>query len=191
MNYNASFFRALVAEKLPYERFKHTIGVEVWARELARRFGLDQEAACLAALTHDMAKQFSLEDQVVKAKEWNLIYYSEDLDNPQVIHGRLAAYQLENEYQIKNRDILNAVANHTLGRPNMSPLEMLIYSADLTEPGRDFPGVDKLRRKLYYDLNKGTLACLEHTVQYLKKSNQGIHPLTLLTYNDLKNRLSE
>ncbi|NLM22387.1 MAG: HD domain-containing protein [Peptococcaceae bacterium] len=190
MSYTLDYFKALAAENLTEERFQHTIGVEAWAGKLALKFGLNKQAAALAALTHDLAKQFSLADQLAKAKEYNLIYYPEDLDHPQVLHGRIAAYVLENEYQISDRDILNAVANHTLGRPEMSPLEMLIYSADLTEPGRNFPGVDKLRQKLYHDLSRGTLACLEHTMQYLKDNKKVIHPLTLLTYKDLKHKLS-
>jgi predicted HD superfamily hydrolase involved in NAD metabolism len=185
MAYPLGHFRVYAAEKLEFERFQHTIGVEVLSSQLAKRYGIDVEAASLAALTHDMAKAFSQQEQLRKAKEWNLIHYPEDLENPGVIHGRVAAYILENEYQIKDKDILNAVANHTLGRPGMSSLEMLIYSADLTEPGRDFHGVDKLREKLYHDLKEGTLACVEHTLNYLKDTNKPIHPLTILTYKDL------
>lgn len=186
MAYSLGHFRILIAKKLQFERFQHTIGVEVLACELAKRNGIDIEATALAALTHDLAKMFSQQEQLQKAKEWGLILYPEDLENLQVIHGRVAAYILENDYQITDQDILNAVANHTLGRPGMSPLEMLIYSADLTEPGRDFPGVDKLREKLYYDLKEGTLACVKHTMDYLKEKNKPIHPLTILTYQDLK-----
>jgi predicted HD superfamily hydrolase involved in NAD metabolism len=186
MTYSLEKFRRLAYDTLKYERFQHTIGVEVFAHELAKRFGLDTEAASLAALTHDLAKEYPLDEQIEKAKKWGLIYYPEDIENPGVIHGRLAAYILEKEHNIEDKDILNAVANHTLGRPGMSDLEMLIYSADLTEPGRDFPGVDNLRQKLYHDLRDGTLACIEHILNHLRESNKPIHPLTLLTYEDLK-----
>ena len=70
----------------------------------------------------------------------------------------------------------------------MSRLEMLIYSADLTEPSRDFPKVDKLRQSLYDDLEKGTFNCVESTLRYLRESNHPIHPLTQLTYEDLQRR---
>lgn len=186
MTYSLGQFRALAATNLEFERFQHTVGVEVFARDLSKKYGIDPEAVSLAALTHDLAKMYSRQVQIQKAKEWNLIHYPEDLENPQVIHGRVAAYMLEHEYGIKDNDILNAVANHTLGRPGMSPLEMLIYSADMTEPGRDFPGVDKLREKLYDDLTEGTLACIEHTLDYLHQLNKPVHPLTILTYEDLK-----
>lgn len=183
------FFRRLVAEKLPYERFQHSIGVEVLAGELASRFGLDVYEAQLAGITHDLAKSFSLREQLKMAEKWNLILYPEDREHPQVIHGRISAYILKEEYGVINQDTLNAVANHTLGRPNMSELEMVIYSADLTEPGRNYDGVDKLRQKLYYDLREGTLACMEHTLSYLKNMDKAVHPLTVLAYQDLKDKL--
>ncbi|MGI6451366.1 MAG: bis(5'-nucleosyl)-tetraphosphatase (symmetrical) YqeK [Desulfitobacteriia bacterium] len=186
MAYSLGYFRVFAAKNFEFERFQHTIGVEVWATELAKKFGINTEKATLAALTHDLAKIYSQQEQLRLARDWNLLTYQEDLENPQVIHGRIAAYLLEHEYGITDEDILNAVANHTLGRPGMSPLEMLIYSADLTEPGRNFPGVDKLREKLYYDLKAGTLACVAHTIDYLVSTNKSVHPLTFLTYEDLK-----
>ncbi|KUO58237.1 MAG: phosphohydrolase [Gracilibacter sp. BRH_c7a] len=189
MSNQLGFFRILVAEKLSYERFQHSVGVEVLAGELAEKFGLDVYAAQLAAITHDLAKSLPYREQLKKANEWKLIHYPEDIQNPQVIHGRISAYILKEEYGVTNQDILNAVANHTLGRPNMSDLEMLIYSADLTEPGRNYDGVDKLREKLYYDLREGTLACMEYTLSYLRQINRAVHPLTVLAYQDLKNKL--
>ncbi|MCM1566563.1 MAG: HD domain-containing protein [Dehalobacter sp. 4CP] len=187
MNDRLEYFRTLASRKLSLERFQHTLGVEALAVELAPKFGVKEGDAGLAALTHDLAKEYIYPEQLKKAREWGLILYPEDLEIPQVIHGRVAAYMLQNLYAIKNEDVLNAVANHTSGRPGMSLLEMLIYSADLTEPGRNFPGVDKLRQKLYHDLKTGTLACVEHTLYYLKENNKPIHPLTILTYEDLKN----
>lgn len=191
MSKNLGFFRNLAARTLPYEKFRHSIGVEKMAAELAEIHGLDVEAARFAGITHDLAKPLPFQEQLKKAEEFNLLYYPEDRDNPQVLHGRIAAYMLEHEYGISNRDILNAVANHTLGRPGMSPLEMLIYSTDLTEPSRNYDGVDKLRQKLYYDLKQGTFACIEHTLNYLNKTGRQVHPLTILTYEDFKKFLEE
>lgn len=183
------YFSRLASEILPYERFQHSVGVEIFAAELAKKFGLDVDATRLAAITHDLGRAFSKKEQLEKAEKWGLLHYPQDRENPQVIHGRISAYILENEYEISDRDVLNAVANHTLGRPGMSDLEMLIYSADMTEPGRNYDGVDKLRQTLYHDLREGTLACMEHTLKYLEFMNREVHPLTVLAYEDLKNRL--
>jgi len=178
----------LVERVLSEERFKHILAVADWAEELARHHGLEPIKARCAGLAHDLAKEIPIKDQVSLARRWNLLHYPEDEQNPAVLHGPLAAYWLEHYYKVDDADVLAAVASHTLGRPGMSPLEMLIYSADLTERNRDFPKVDILRQSLYDDLEKGTLGCVERTLIYLRQKNNPIHPLTQLTYEDLQRR---
>lgn len=181
--------QALAKKSMSKRRFIHTQGVVEMAKKLAERFGIDREKAQIAAFLHDLKKEIPLERQLEMAREWNLLHYPEDEEAPYILHGPLAAYWLEHEYGYTNQEVLAAIAHHTLGRPGMGPLEMLIYSADLTEPNRVFPKVDKLRQSLYDNLEKGTLLCVEHTLEYLKRSKRMIHPLTELTYEDLKRRL--
>lgn len=178
----------LATRVLSEERFKHTLDVAEWAEKLARHHGLDPYKARCAGLAHDLAKEIPLEDQLGLARRWKLLQYPEDEQHPYVLHGRLAAYWLEHYYKVDDADVLAAIANHTLGRPGMSALEMLIYSADLTEASRDFPKVDILRQSLYDDLEKGTLDCVERTLIYLRQGNKPIHPVTQLTYEDLQRR---
>lgn len=178
----------LVSRVLSGERLKHTFEVADWAEVLARHHGLDPLKARCAGLVHDLAKQIPLKSQLRYARRWNLLKYPEDEQSPYVLHGPVAAYWLEHYYGLDDAEVIAAVANHTLGRPGMGQLEMLIYSADLTEPDRDFPKVDILRQSLYDNLEKGTLACVEHTLRYLKESKRPIHPLTQLTFDDLQRR---
>lgn len=180
--------RDLAARVLSEERLKHTLGVAGWAEVLARKHGLDPLKARCAGLVHDLAKEIPLNSQLRYARRWNLLKYPEDEQSPYVLHGPVAAYWLEHYYGLDDAEIIAAVANHTLGRPGMGPLEMLIYSADLTEPDRDFPKVDFLRQSLYDNLEKGTLACVEHTLRYLEKGKRPVHPLTQLTFDDLQRR---
>nr|WP_049804140.1 bis(5'-nucleosyl)-tetraphosphatase (symmetrical) YqeK [Desulfosporosinus acidiphilus] len=175
---------------LTESRFKHTLGVAEYAEMLAKRHGVDPVKARCAGLAHDLAKELPVKEQITLARYWNLLTYPEDEQYPYVLHGRLSAYWLERYFKVDDKDLLAAIASHTLGRPGMSRLEMLIYSADLTEPGRKFPDVDKLRQSLYDDLDRGTFDCVEGTLLYLKRSNHPIHTLTQLTYEDLKRRLT-
>ncbi|WP_240986670.1 bis(5'-nucleosyl)-tetraphosphatase (symmetrical) YqeK [Acididesulfobacillus acetoxydans] len=178
----------LAGRTLSARRFRHTLGVASLAEDLARRHGLDPARARYAALLHDLAKEIPEKQQVCLAQRWHLIRYSEDESCPSVLHGPLVSYWLANCCGLADRDILAAIAHHTLGAPNMSRLEMLIYSADLAEPGREFPQVDNLRQALYHSLEKGTLTCVEHTLHYLEESHRPIHPLTRLTHEDLRRR---
>ena len=179
---------SLATRVLSEERLEHTLLVADWAEELARHHGIDPERARCAGLAHDLAKEIPVNSQLRYARRWKLLEYPEDEKYPYVLHGPLAAYWLEHYYGLEDLEIIAAVANHTLGRPGMCQLEMLIYSADLTEASRDFPKVDILRQSLYDDLEKGTLACVERTLIYLRESKRPIHPLTQLTYDDLQRR---
>ncbi|MHB8125916.1 MAG: bis(5'-nucleosyl)-tetraphosphatase (symmetrical) YqeK [Desulfitobacteriaceae bacterium] len=179
----------LVSKCLSAKKVRHTIGVATLAEDLANHHGLEPERVRLAALVHDLAKEISLERQLALARRWNLLRYPEDEFAPQVLHGPLAAYWLKYRYGINDQEVLAAVAHHTLGFPGMSSFEMLIYSVDMVEPNRNFPEVDNLRQALYYDIKKGTLACIEHSLKYLKDSKKLIHPLTTLTHEDLQRRL--
>lgn len=178
----------LAQRSMSAKRFRHTLGVVQLSKHLAEHHGIDSEKAQIAAYLHDLKKEVPFEQQVRLAKEWNLLRYPQDEEAPYILHGPLAAYWLKFEYGYTNKEVLSAIAHHTLGDPNMGLLEMLIYSADLTEPNRDFPKVDKLRQSLYDNLEYGTLLCVEHTLQFLKRSKRMIHPLTELTYEELKRR---
>ncbi|MDR1960899.1 MAG: bis(5'-nucleosyl)-tetraphosphatase (symmetrical) YqeK [Gracilibacteraceae bacterium] len=182
------FFRALAARRQDAERLRHTLGVAEAARALAARHGLDAGAAEIAALAHDMMKGRPFAEQIAAARAQGLLERPEDEEMPQVLHGRLAAAWLRQEHAGLPPAIATAVENHTLGRPGMEPLEMLIYSADLTEEGRDFLGLDILRRKLYDNLVEGTLACMELTMAHLRARGKKIHPLTLAAHEDLQRR---
>lgn len=179
----------LAQKSMSEKRFLHTLGVVEMARKLAIRHAMDLDKTLIAAYLHDLAKEIPLERQIELARDWGLLQYTEDEEAPYVLHGPIAAYWLKKEKGLTDSEILAAIAHHTLGVPGMAGLEMLIYSADLTEPNRYFPKVDKLRQALYDDLDKGTLACVEHTLNYLKQSKRTIHPLTLKTYDDLRRRI--
>lgn len=179
----------LISKSLSAKKLRHTIGVADLAEDLARHHGLDPERVKFAALLHDLAKEIPLERQLVLAGRWNLIRYPEDELSPQVLHGPLAAYCLEHKYGVDDQEVLSAIAHHTLGFPGMSRFEMLIYSTDMVEPNRKFPKVDNLRQALYHNIEKGTLACMENSLEFLKNSKKLIHPLTILSHEDLQRRL--
>jgi predicted HD superfamily hydrolase involved in NAD metabolism len=173
-----SFVRNLAGRELDFEKYKHVIGVEALVWDVAPRYGIDREAACLAAVAHDLAKSLSFPEQIRQVRERGLIEYDEDVAMPQILHGRLAAVRIRRQFGIVDQDILNAISYHTTGRPGMSPLEMLIYTADCVEPERNYPGVDKLREKLYHSLIDATVACMDASISHLESKGRPLHPLT-------------
>ncbi len=149
-------------------RKEHTLGVMLTALSAAKRLGVDEEAAFTAAALHDVAKAYpdAFSDKIPS-----------HVPGP-VKHQYAGAELAKNDLGITDVDVLNAIRYHTSARAGMSTLEKLIYVADMIEPGRDYPCVNKLRKLFYKSLDKCFLACLTHTVKHLKKQKKEIYPLT-------------
>lgn len=164
------------------KRFEHVLRVEKTAIELAKQYGVDVEAASIAGLCHDYAKQRADEDfiKVIKAKKLDpdLLNYGNA-----IWHGFVGAEMVKDELGVHDEDILNAIRFHTTGAAYMTKLAQIIYMADYIEPGRDFPAVKKARKLTRQDLGAGVAYQTKHTLLYLIKNNAPIHPQTLATFN--------
>lgn len=103
----------------------------------------------------------------------------------QMWHSEVGAFVAEKDYGITDPDIINAIRFHTSGREDMSLLEKIVCLADYIEPGRDFPGVDKIREKAQVSLEEGLVAGFDSTISLLLEKRRVIFPLTVLARNDL------
>lgn len=167
-----------VEDQMTAYRFKHTLGVVETAKDLAVIYGVDSDKVTIAALFHDIAKEFTSTKKRAFCTEHN-IYVDDFLKtNIHLMHGNIAAYIAKEDYDIEDVDILNAILNHTLGSHNMSELEKVIYIADIIEPNRkNHLELDKLRRVAYMDLNKAMLFALNYNIDYLTATNKEVHPI--------------
>lgn len=174
----------LVRRKLPEKRFIHTMGVYESALSLADYYGEDREKAGLAAILHDYAKNTDKESlfSFIQASD----YPNKILKwNPVVWHGFAAAYIMKDEFKIKDEDVLAAIAYHTTGHKKMNRLAKIVYLADMIEKGRDYPGVEDLRRLAYVDLDEATLEATKHTIVHLLEKGDTIAPYAIGLYNQL------
>ncbi|HSI67271.1 MAG TPA: bis(5'-nucleosyl)-tetraphosphatase (symmetrical) YqeK [Planococcus sp. (in: firmicutes)] len=171
-----------VKERLPdNRRYNHIIGVMATATVLAKKFGVPERDAKVAAILHDVAK-FS-------DREWmKSIIISEGMD-PQLLdfhaelwHAPVGAYVARKEFGVEDENILNAIRYHTTGRAGMSDLEKIIYIADLVEPNRKFTGVDELRQLEEQGLDVMMEASVKHTIDFLESKNQPVYPDSLKCY---------
>lgn len=168
--------------QMSQKRFQHVLGVEQVAIQLAEKYGVSIEAASIAALTHDYAKERS-------DKEMQELIFSAKLDlewldyGSNIWHGPLGAILVERELGISNPDILNAIRHHTVGAENMTLLEQVIYVADYIEPGRNFPGVERARALAAENLQEAVRYETKQLLQHLIEQNRKIYPKTIATYN--------
>ena len=164
------------------KRFEHVLGVEKVAVELAQRYGASIEAASIAALVHDYAKERNpqeMHDLIISASlDLDLLQYGSE-----IWHGPVGAILAKKELHIQNEEILDAIRYHTVGSAKMSLLEQIIYVADYIEPGRTFPGVDEARALAISNLVEAVAFETERTLQYLITNKRKIYPKAIDTYN--------
>lgn len=166
-------------------RYNHSLSVMKVAMKLADTYGADIEKAKIAGLLHDCAKYNDNTYLLKRLKDSDIILDNIMLNNTELIHGPLGAVIAEKEYHIKDMEILDAIRYHTTGRANMTLLDKIIYLADYIEPGRKFPGVDKVREISYVNIDKALIRALNNTIRYLIDLNKEIHPDTILARNML------
>lgn len=170
-----------VKKYLTEARYAHTLRVVKLALQNAKRLNLDEKSVITAAILHDCAKY------IKGGKELEGFEFPQNVPPP-VMHQYTGAYVAEHTFNIKDENILNAIKYHTSGRADMTPLEKLIFLADMLEEGRNFSGGEELRKLFYEDINKCLFSALKHQINYLKSQNAEIYPLTLQAYQFLKEK---
>lgn len=171
-------------KELDAKRFEHTLGVAYTAAALAMCHGEDLFKAQVAGLLHDCAKCMSNEKKLEICEKHHIKVTEVERENPFLLHAKVGSYLAGKRYHVEDEDILNAVLNHTTGRPEMSRLEKIIYIADYIEPGRKHaPNLSQVRELAFHDLDKALLQILEDTLDYLQSIESPIDPLTQKTYD--------
>jgi len=165
----------VVIDLLNPNRVRHVLGCRDTAAELARVWGADETDAARAGLLHDITKALDGPLQLTLCREYGKVLDEFSENNPKTLHaltGSLVAERIFGE----NEAVVKAIESHTTGKPAMNTLEKIIYVADYMEPNRDFPGVEKLRRLAYTDLDGALKLGLEMTLAMLKQQKRQISP---------------
>ena len=175
---------AWLAENVPEDRLQHILRVEQMSAELAALYGLEVEPAAQAGLLHDLAKFFKPARLLQMARSEGLELDPVDEANPHLLHAEVGAIVARDEFGVQDKAILDAVRNHTLGRPEMSLLSCVVFLADSLEPGRgDTPELEKLRQMARQDLTKAVWLTCDDSLRYLVSTRRLIHPRTVQTRN--------
>ncbi len=175
-------------EFLTSARYKHSLGVAKVALTLADKYNVSKEKALLAALLHDAGKGFTKSGMInfIKRHKINIDSKKEVIKNAvSLAHGNISAYIAKNKFGIKDREILNAIRQHTLGGAKMSRLAKIIYLSDASSPDRRHPYVKKLRKTINYNLDKALLLSLGNKISYVIKKKKWLHPDAVKAWNRL------
>lgn len=173
------------------ERYNHSLRVMNTSIELAKLYNYSKEKAAIAGLLHDCGKLQGEINLLKMANDFDIILDNVMKNNKDLIHSPLGEVLAKEEYNISDKDILNAIRFHTTGRENMSLLEKIVYVADFIEPNRKYEGVERIRELAYQDIDESVLWTIDNTIKFIVNRGKLIHLDTIKARNYLiilKNR---
>lgn len=173
-----------IKKLLSEKRFVHCCGVAELSKDLAKNLGVDPQKAYLAGLVHDIAKEKNLDEMIYLCDKFGVETDSLERTCTALMHAPAGAAILP-QYGITDSDIINAVRYHTVGRYGMSPLEKIIYLADMAEPSRVYDGAETLRRLLKADFEAAFAEALRRSVVWNMEKGNAVHPGSLSAWNEL------
>lgn len=175
---------AWLADNVPKSRLNHILRVEQTSVDLAKHYNLDVEKAATAGLMHDLAKYFKPQKllEIARAEGLGIDLVSEA--TPHLLHADVSAIVARDTFEVKDEEVLQAIANHTLGRPGMSLLSCIVFLADSLEPGRgNTPELEALRQMSYQNLDRAVWLTCDYSLKFLLEKHCLIHPRTIATRN--------
>ncbi len=179
--------RKTLQSRLKKSRFAHSIGVANTAVKLAEKFSVDTEKAYIAGLLHDCAREFDNSELTFQAEKRGIKIGEVEKAVPLLLHAYIGAKMISEIYEVDDAEISQAIYRHTVGAKNMSDLDKIIYFADMIEPNRNYPGVEKLRNlaKTSNSLDEIILTALNESIIFVVQKNSLLHPDTIDARNFL------
>lgn len=172
------------------KRIPHVQGCEWEAVRLAKRWGESEEDAAEAGILHDITKKLVLSEQLILSEKYGIINDTYETANVKLLHAKTGAALARDLFNISDR-VYSAIRWHTTGKPDMTLLEKIIYMADYIEPNRDFPGVDKLRKLAYEDLDAAMALGLKMSLEDIRSYEAEPYEVTVSAYEWYKAKLTE
>jgi nicotinate-nucleotide adenylyltransferase len=170
------------------DRAAHSRRVAELTAAICVREGIDPERGRVAGLAHDMCKEMPRKAQRELASAYPGVVPGSALMADKVVHGPAAATLLARDYGLSDKGLLEAVAMHTVGKPGMGSLAIILYCADKLEPGRERHESEFREHCLAMPLEGMLLAVVEGVITWLRSKDRAIAPETLVLYDSLRRK---
>ncbi len=170
----------MLKRSLSEYRLRHTLSVAETAVWLADRFGVDPVQAHLAGMLHDCAKGMDAPTLLQLIKSGGISADDLELSMPALLHAPAGEALARKQYHISDQSVLSAIRWHTTGRRNMTPLEKVVYLADMIEPLRTpYPGIEELRIRARENLDEAVCLAAAQSAAYVSARGKKLHPRTI------------
>lgn len=184
------YIKEYLKNNLSEKRYNHSLCVAKQAVVLAEITGADKYKAEIAGLLHDVTKEMPIDSQMKYLEKHGIIISKEIYDNSQVLHGYSASAFVQDYFNITDKDILNSIKYHTIGRADMSALEETVFVADYTSADRNYPDADYVRSLTATNWKKAVFMGLQFGLEFAVKNHTLLIDDSVKAYNFYLNILN-
>jgi HD superfamily phosphohydrolase YqeK len=162
--------------------------------ELAEIYSLDHDQAMVTGLLHDTARDMS-DAQLWAVEQGAGIELSDPCErHPVYLHATVGAYLISRELNVTDKLMLDAIAAHSHAGTNRNfdaSLSRCQRFADVLEPGREWPGFNKLQRVVYAGRAEEAAMLLSGwLIEYFQEQHIPVHPNLTKHFQELKDKLA-
>lgn len=195
--------REQIRVRLSEKRYLHTLAVEECALKLSGLCMPDKTSeAAVAALLHDITKELSPMEQRAILDREKILLDDEDFESVGVLHSFTAPIIVEKEFSsFATENVVSAIRYHTLGSPEMSVFDEIIFLADFIEDTRTYESSVRLRKFVWENmfpdeveknislLHRACIFAIDSTVLHLIENEKKINSKNILTRNALLSKI--
>lgn len=171
---------------------EHSKAVGEECKTLAIKFGINEEAAEIAGLLHDISAIFPFQQRLEISSLLGIQVLKEEEDFPLILHQKISQVMAKEIWNISNEDILSAIGCHTTLKREYAQLDLLLFVADKIKWDQkgDPEYLEEVISGLDISLEHGAYAYIKHLMD--NKSNlKVVHPWLIEAYDSLRAKLNE
>lgn len=173
-------YSSIMKDRVSLPRYEHVMRVLETALFINKAYNIDEDRLAMSAILHDYAKE-------IPESERKAIAEDNGCDSD---HAYVGAVLVEKELGITDKDILQGIACHTHGLPNMCPLAKIIYIADRTEPSRKYENPQRMEhiKELAStgQIDRAVFLQVKENLRFYNKNGIPLHKNTIELYESVK-----
>lgn len=173
-------------DALPAGLRDHVERVREIGQRLAVRHGVDAGLVDLGIAAHDLARHLDDAELLRRAEALGIMPTAVERSLPVLLHGPVAAAELERE-GLRDARVLEAARWHTTGRRGMGDVAKIVFLADKLDPqkaGR-YPYLDEIEELARDGLDAALLRFLSLSTADHLRQGQLVHPESVHLRNEL------
>lgn len=111
------------------QEYTRAMMVRSHALNLAAQYGLDKNQVSAAALLHNISRLLKSKDYLATAEEYGAEILPAERQNPYLLHQKISRILAVEEFNISDKEVLNAISCHTTLRASATLLDKIIFIA--------------------------------------------------------------